>query len=143
MLARPSPSGPLATLPGTSRIRLPPSSITPAASEAKAKVSHLHSNHTASRRTAVFTDSPLPMLVQAEADHRRHAIIEQVIADLKNVRSGAPALRKPDQLHGPTRLRGASRLSRPATVLRPGSGPRHYPWTAGWGPWTLACVPQV
>jgi hypothetical protein len=31
----------------------------------------------------VFTDSPLPML-QAEADHRRHAIIEQVIADLKN-----------------------------------------------------------
>ena len=31
----------------------------------------------------VFTDSPLPMLT-AEADHRRHAIIEQVIADLKN-----------------------------------------------------------
>jgi hypothetical protein len=35
------------------------------------------------RHHAVFTDSPLPML-QAEADHRRHAIIEQVIADLKN-----------------------------------------------------------
>ena len=31
----------------------------------------------------MFTDSPLPMLA-AEADHRRHAIIEQVIADLKN-----------------------------------------------------------
>jgi hypothetical protein len=31
----------------------------------------------------VFTDSPL-ILLQAEADHRRHAIIEQVIADLKN-----------------------------------------------------------
>jgi hypothetical protein len=31
----------------------------------------------------VFTNSPLLML-QAEADHRRHAIIEQVIADLKN-----------------------------------------------------------
>ena len=31
----------------------------------------------------MFTDSPLVML-QAEADHRRHAIIEQVIADLKN-----------------------------------------------------------
>ena len=31
----------------------------------------------------MFTDSPLLML-QAEADHRRHAIIEQVIADLKN-----------------------------------------------------------
>ena len=34
------------------------------------------------RHHAVFTDSPLVML-QAEADHRRHAIIEQVIADLK------------------------------------------------------------
>jgi hypothetical protein len=31
----------------------------------------------------VFTDAPLTLL-QAEADHRRHAIIEQVIADLKN-----------------------------------------------------------
>jgi hypothetical protein len=35
------------------------------------------------RHHAVFTDSDLPMLT-AEADHRRHAIIEQVIADLKN-----------------------------------------------------------
>ena len=35
------------------------------------------------RHHAVFTDSPLPMLSE-EADHRRHAIIEQVIADLKN-----------------------------------------------------------
>ncbi len=35
------------------------------------------------RHHAVFTDSPLPMLA-AETDHRRHAIIEQVIADLKN-----------------------------------------------------------
>jgi hypothetical protein len=31
----------------------------------------------------VFTDSPLPML-EAEAAHRGHAIVEQVIADLKN-----------------------------------------------------------
>ena len=31
----------------------------------------------------MFTDSPLPML-DAEADHRRHAVIEQVIADLKD-----------------------------------------------------------
>jgi hypothetical protein len=31
----------------------------------------------------VFTDSPLDML-DAEADDRRHAVIEQVIADLKN-----------------------------------------------------------
>ena len=35
------------------------------------------------RHHAIFTDSPLPML-QAEAGHRCHAIIEQVIADLKN-----------------------------------------------------------
>ena len=35
------------------------------------------------RHHAVFTNSPLPMLT-AEADHRRHAIIEQVIADLKS-----------------------------------------------------------
>jgi hypothetical protein len=34
------------------------------------------------RHHALFTDSPLPMLA-AEADHRRHAVIEQVIADLK------------------------------------------------------------
>jgi hypothetical protein len=34
------------------------------------------------RHHAIFTDSPLPLL-DAEADHRRHAIIEQVIADLK------------------------------------------------------------
>jgi hypothetical protein len=35
------------------------------------------------RHHALFTDSPLPMLA-AEADHRRHAIIEQVISDLKS-----------------------------------------------------------
>jgi hypothetical protein len=35
------------------------------------------------RHHAVFTDSSLSML-QAEADHRRHAVIEQVHADLKN-----------------------------------------------------------
>jgi hypothetical protein len=35
------------------------------------------------RYHAVFTDSPLPML-EAEAAHRGHAIIEQVHADLKN-----------------------------------------------------------
>jgi hypothetical protein len=35
------------------------------------------------RHHAVFTDSPLSM-IEAERDHRRHAIIEQVIADLKN-----------------------------------------------------------
>ena len=34
------------------------------------------------RHHAIFTDSPLPMLT-AEAGHRRHAIIEQVIADVK------------------------------------------------------------
>lgn len=35
------------------------------------------------RYHACFTDSPLPLL-QAEAQHRGHAIIEQVHADLKN-----------------------------------------------------------
>lgn len=35
------------------------------------------------RHHAVFTNSPLPML-EAEAAHRGHAIVEQVIADLKN-----------------------------------------------------------
>ncbi len=38
---------------------------------------------TAYRYHAVFTNSPLPML-EAEKAHRAHAIIEQVIADLKN-----------------------------------------------------------
>lgn len=49
---------------------------------------HVHANAQGElfrvwRHHAVFTDSPLPMLT-AEADHRRHAIIEQVHADLKN-----------------------------------------------------------
>jgi len=38
---------------------------------------------TAYRYHAVFTDSPAPML-DAEKAHRGHAIVEQVIADLKN-----------------------------------------------------------
>ena len=38
---------------------------------------------TAHRYHAVFTDSPAPML-DAEKAHRAHAIVEQVIADLKN-----------------------------------------------------------
>jgi len=38
---------------------------------------------TAYRYHAVFTDSPLPTLT-AESTHRAHAIVEQVIADLKN-----------------------------------------------------------
>ncbi|MFE7246056.1 transposase [Streptomyces sp. NPDC057580] len=35
------------------------------------------------RYHAAFTDSPLP-LIDAERDHRRHAVVEQVIADVKN-----------------------------------------------------------
>jgi hypothetical protein len=35
------------------------------------------------RYHAIFTDSPEPML-HAEATHRDHAIVEQVIAELKN-----------------------------------------------------------
>ncbi len=38
---------------------------------------------TAYRHHAVFTNSPLPLL-EAERTHRAHAIIEQVISDLKN-----------------------------------------------------------
>jgi hypothetical protein len=38
---------------------------------------------TAYRYHAVFTDSPRPM-IEAEKAHRAHAIVEQVIADLKN-----------------------------------------------------------
>jgi hypothetical protein len=44
---------------------------------------HQHELFTVYRHHAVFTNSPLPMLA-AEAAHRAHAIIEQVIADLKN-----------------------------------------------------------
>ena len=55
------------------------------------------------RHHAVFTDSPLPMLT-AEADHRRHAIIEQVIADLKN----GPMAHLPDVI---LRWRGTVRSS--------------------------------
>ena len=57
------------------------------------------------RHHAVFTDSPRPMLA-AEADHRRHAIIEQVIADLKNGPLDAPAL---GFLRGELRVAGAGR----------------------------------
>lgn len=38
---------------------------------------------TAYRYHAVFTDTPLPML-EAEKSHRAHAVIEQIIADLKD-----------------------------------------------------------
>ncbi len=66
----------------------------------KAKAKHIHARlivrrvkdmnpdsqselFTAYRYHAVFTNSPLPML-EAEKAHRAHAIVEQVIADLKN-----------------------------------------------------------
>jgi hypothetical protein len=53
-----------------------------------ANPAHVHVNSqgelfAAWRHHAVFTDSPMPVL-DAEAAHRGHAIIEQVIADLKN-----------------------------------------------------------
>jgi hypothetical protein len=46
-------------------------------------LAHQHELFTVYRYHAVFTDSPLPLLA-AEGAHRAHAIIEQVIADLKN-----------------------------------------------------------
>ena len=73
-------SGPLATHPGTSRDRLPPTSPT-RCDGTEAKVSHLHSNHSASRRTPFFTNSA-ESTTQADITHRRHAIIETVFADL-------------------------------------------------------------
>ena len=48
-----------------------------------ANPAHQSELFTVYRYHAVFTNSPLPMLA-AEAAHRGHAIIEQVIADLKN-----------------------------------------------------------
>ena len=48
-----------------------------------ANPAHQSELFTVYRYHAVFTDSPLPML-EAEKAHRAHAIIEQVIADLKN-----------------------------------------------------------
>ncbi len=61
------------------------------------------------RYHAVFTNSPLPML-EAEKAHRAHAIVEQVIADLK---------------HAPGRLaRSARKL-----VLHL---PVHWPWETAW-----------
>jgi Transposase DDE domain group 1 len=53
--------------------RLNPATVTPGQAEMFAVY----------RYHAIFTDSPEPML-HAEATHRDHAIIEQVIADLKN-----------------------------------------------------------
>jgi len=83
VLARPGPVGAACHPPRHLPVQAAPSFLTPTASGTRAKVSHLHSNHSASRRTAVFTDSPL-ILVQAEKTHRGHAIIEQVHADLKH-----------------------------------------------------------
>ena len=48
-----------------------------------ANPAHQSELFTVYRYHAVFTNSPLPMLA-AETAHRAHAIIEQVIADLKN-----------------------------------------------------------
>ena len=50
VLARPGFVGAAPTLPGTTRIRLPPAPP-PCCDRTAAKVSHLHSNHSASRRT--------------------------------------------------------------------------------------------
>ena len=46
---------------------------------------------TAYRHHAVFTNSPLPVLEAGKA-HRAHAIVEQVIADLKNGPLAHPAI---------------------------------------------------
>ena len=81
MLTRPGLVGAACRPPRHLPDQAAPSSITPAASEAKAKVSHLHSTHSASWRTPFFTNTDLPT-AQADIVHRRHAIIETVFADL-------------------------------------------------------------
>jgi hypothetical protein len=80
------------------------------------------------RYHAVFTDSPLTML-QAEADHRRHAIVEQVIADLK----GGPLAHLPSAASstpmppGSCWRRWRSTSPAPPGSSRPGSTPGRVP----------------
>jgi hypothetical protein len=81
VLARPGLVGAACHPPRHLPSQAAPSSITPTASEATAKVSHLHSNHSASRRTPFFTNSA-ESTVDADITHRRHAVIETVFADL-------------------------------------------------------------
>jgi hypothetical protein len=81
VLARPGFVGAACHPPRHLPAQAAPSSITSAASKATAKVSHLHSIHSASRRTPFFTNTDLPT-AQADIVHRRHAIIETVFADL-------------------------------------------------------------
>jgi len=75
------------------------------------------------RYHAVFTDNPEPMLV-AEATHRDHAIVEQVIAELTNTPAGPPAL---GGVHRERRLAGLRRdLPQPhPRRRRPGRRPPH------------------
>jgi hypothetical protein len=56
------------------------------------------------RYHGVFTDSPLPML-DAEVCRRRHAVIEQVIADLK----GGPLVQRPNR--ATARMRAIPRVA--------------------------------
>ncbi len=162
VLARPGPVGAACHPPRHLPVQAAPSFLTPAASGARAKVSHLHSNHSASRRTVVFTDTPITML-QAESQHRGHAIIEQVHADLRAGALGASALRsfsgqrrlvavRGDGVQPHPRRRGAGRraahqghhrVSACAPDQRPGRIatsarrptlhlPRDWPWETGW-----------
>ena len=71
------------------------------------------------RYHAVFTDSPLPML-EAEAAHRGHAIIEQVIADLKN----GPLAHLPSAGSTQTARGWSARRSRSTSPAPPAPSPR-------------------
>jgi hypothetical protein len=73
------------------------------------------------RHHAVFTDSPL-VLAQAEADHRRHAIIEQVIADLKN----GPLAHLPSGGSTPTAPGSSWPRSRSTSPAPPAHSPRAF-----------------
>jgi hypothetical protein len=76
---------------------------------------------TAYRYHAVFTDSPQPMIA-AEAAHRAHAIVEQVIADLKN---GALA-HLPQAGSGPTAHGWSAPRWRSTSPAPPGSWRRPF-----------------
>jgi hypothetical protein len=106
------------------------------------------------RYHGVFTDSPLEMLA-AEADHRGHAVIEQVIADLKDSalahlpsgkftanarlagtgrdrvqphpRRRRPRLRRPHPRQDRNHPHPADRRARPAGPLRPTPAPAPTP----------------
>jgi hypothetical protein len=83
------------------------------------------------RYHAVFTDSPQPLL-DAEATHRDHAIVEQVIADLKD----SPLAHLPSGKFPATGTIRAQLIGVPARLARSAHRlvlhlPQNWPWPPG------------